>query len=170
MIGYENRILAAEDFNNDLKDAGELGAGHTVTALYEVIPTGVKSSFAASVDPLKYQKEEKPPINLHSKELMTIKLRYKKPDGAKSQLIEQPVVDGQLPLDKTSDNFRFSAAVGEFGLLLRDSEFKNTANYAQAIQLAKSGKGKDENGYRAELIRLIEMMELMSSGVVVEKE
>ena len=170
LIGYENRILAVEDFNNDLKDAGELGAGHTVTALYEVIPTGVKSAFSNSVDPLKYQENQRPKVVNISKEIMTIKLRYKKPDGAKSQLIEKPIIDGQIALKKTSDNFRFSAAVAEFGLLLRDSEFKNKANYQQALKLAKGGKGKDENGYRAELIRLVEMVELMSGGEVAEKE
>ncbi len=171
LIGYENRMLAAEDFNNDQKDAGELGAGHTVTALYEVIPTGVNSNFAGSIDPLKYQEQTTPKVVLNdSKELMTIKLRYKKPDGAKSQLIEKPIVDGQRSLEKTSNNFKFSAAVAEFGLLLRESAYKNTANFAQAIQLAKSGKGKDENGYRAELIRLMEMAELMNGGVVAEKE
>lgn len=171
LIGYENRMLAAEDFNNDEKDAGELGAGHTVTALYEVIPTGVNSHFAGSVDPLKYQQQSTPKVVVNdSKELMTIKLRYKKPDGTKSQLIEKPIIDGQRSLEKTSNNFKFSAAVAEFGLLLRDSDYKNTANFAQAMKLAKSGKGKDENGYRAELIRLMEMAELMNGGVVAEKD
>ena len=170
LIGYENRILAAEDFNNDLKDAGELGAGHTVTALYEVIPTGVKSVFSNSIDPLKYQANQTPKVANSSKEMMTIKLRYKQPDGDKSQLIEKPVLDNQVALKKTSDNFRFSAAVAEFGLLLRDSDYKNKATFEQAIQLAKKAKGKDENGYRAELIRLIEMAELMHGGVIAEKE
>ena len=171
LIGYENRMLAAEDFNDDLKDAGELGAGHTVTALYEVIPTGVKSSFSSSVDPLKYQENPIPKVVAKgSKELMTIKLRYKQPDGDKSQLIEQPIIDQQIALKRTSNNFKFSAAVAEFGLLLRDSKFKNTANFEQALQLAKSGKGIDENGYRAEFIRLVEMAELMNKGMVAEKE
>ena len=162
LIGYENRLLAAEDFNNDRKDAGELGAGHTVTALYEVIPTGVKSNYIASVDPLKYQASTTPKAIINdSKELMTVKLRYKKPNGSTSQLIEKPIVDNQVTLEKTSNNFRFSAAFAEFGLLLRDSEFKHTASFAQATRLAKSGKGKDENGYRAELIRLMEMAELI---------
>ena len=170
LIGYENRMLAAEDFNNDLKDAGELGAGHTVTALYEIIPTGVKSNFSASVDPLKYQENPRPKVANNSKEAMTIKLRYKQPDGEKSQLIEKPIIDSHKKLDMTSDNFRFSAAVAEFGLLLRDSQFKNKATYKQALDLAKSSKGKDENGYRAELIRLVEMASLMNGGVVAEKE
>lgn len=170
LIGYENRMLAAEDFNDDLKDAGELGAGHTVTALYEVIPTGVKSAFSTTVDSLKYQEKSNPKIDKNTKEIMTIKLRYKQPNGNKSQLIEQPIIDHQVALKKASNNFKFSAAVAEFGLLLRDSKFKNTANFTQAIQLAKSGKGVDENGYRAELIRLIEMAELMNKGIVAEKE
>lgn len=164
LIGYENRMLEAEDFNDDRKDAGELGAGHTVTALYEVIPTGVQSSFSASVDPLKYQKNttvnEKTIID--SKELMTIKLRYKKPDGMTSRLITQPVIDAFTSIEKTSDNFKFAAAVAQFGLVLRNSDFKNLATYTKALNLAKSAKGKDENGYRAELIRLIEMMNLMN--------
>ncbi len=171
LIGYENRLLAAEDFNNDLKDAGELGAGHTVTALYEVIPTGVKSTFLPSVDPLKYQENPTPKVTAkETKEIMTIKLRYKQPDGNKSQLIEKPIIDQQIALKKMSDNFRFSAAVAEFGLLLRASKFKNTASFAQTIQLAKGGKGIDDNGYRAEFIRLVEMAELMNKGIVAEKE
>ena len=170
LIGYENRMLAAADFNDDLKDAGELGAGHTVTALYEVIPTGVKSTFLTTIDPLKYQENPSPKIAKDTKEIMTIKLRYKKPDGNKSQLIEQPIIDTQVALNAASDNFKFSAAVAEFGLLLRHSKFKNTANFEQAIQLAKSGKGIDDNGYRAEFVRLVEMAALMNKGIVAEKE
>lgn len=170
LIGYENRILAAEDFNNDLKDAGELGADHTVTALYEVIPTGVKSVFSNTVDPLKYQKNQRPKVSNNSKEIMTIKLRYKKPDGVKSRLIERPIIDNQITFGRASDNFRFSAAVAEFGLLLKDSEFKSEANFKQVLRLAKSGKGIDENGYRAEFIRLIEMAELMNKNIIAERE
>ncbi len=165
LIGYENRILNKEDFNDDKKDAGELGAGHTVTALYEIIPVGVESEFLAKVDDLKYQKGDLK-VNNNSKELCTIKLRYKKPDGNVSQLIEKPVINTNITLQKTSDNFRWSAAVAEFGMLLRQSEFKGDATYPHCKQLAESAKGKDENGYRREFI---EMIEVMTSVDVVQR-
>ena len=154
LIGYENRMLAAEDFNDDTKDAGELGSGHTVTALYEVIPVGIKDSFIKTVDPLKYQ------LNLgemaDNPEIMTIKLRYKEPTGDVSKLIKHEVIDSHTPLGATSDNYRFSASVAEFGMLLRDSEYKQLASFSQVISLAKTAKGNDGNGYRAEFIRLVE--------------
>ncbi|AEV98407.1 hypothetical protein A4D02_22355 [Niastella koreensis] len=155
LIGYENRVMAAEDFNNDKKDAGELGSGHTVTALYEVIPVGVKSEFIGKVDDLKYQPVKTMTAVAGGDEIMTIKLRYKKPDGDVSKLIVHPVMDAHLALDKTSDNFRFSAAVASFGMLLRNSEFKQNASYQQVIDLAKGAKGEDENGYRQEFIGLV---------------
>jgi len=154
LVGYENRMLAAEDFNDDTKDAGEIGSGHTVTALYEIIPVGVSDAFIKPVDPLKYQSNEKKIISNGTNEIMTIKLRYKRPDGDISKLIQRSVVDDQTNLANTSDNFRFSAAVAEFGLLLRNSEYKQQGNYQQVISLARSAKGKDENGYRAEFIGL----------------
>jgi len=154
LVGYENRMLNDVDFNDDTKDAGELGSGHTVTALYEIIPDGVVDGFTKSVDPLKYQAIEKR-IATNTNEVMTIKLRYKKPDSDISSLITQPVIDNHIAMEKTSDNFRFSAAVAEFGLLLRSSEYKQQASYSQVNQLAKSAKGNDENGYRAEFISLV---------------
>lgn len=157
LIGYENRLLNKEDFNDDKKDAGELGSGHTVTALYEIIPVGVESDLLAKVDDLKYQKETKAVNN--SKELFTIKLRYKKPDGNKSQLIERAIVDENVKLANTSDNFRWAAAVAEFGMLLRESEFKGKADYAHCKALAEGAKGKDTNGYRRELIDMIDTMQ-----------
>jgi Ca-activated chloride channel homolog len=156
LIGYENRMLASEDFNDDKKDAGELGSGHTVTALYEVIPVGVKDDFTKSVDPLKYQSNGKKITGSNTDEILTIKLRYKQPDGDISQLIEQGVNDQNIELDRTSDNFRFSAAVAEFGLMLRSSEYRQQASYQQVISLAKSAKGDDKNGYRTEFIKLVE--------------
>ncbi|HEY1199889.1 MAG TPA: VWA domain-containing protein [Niastella sp.] len=157
LIGYENRILAAEDFNDDKKDAGELGSGHTVTALYEVIPAGVKSEFIAKVDELKYQRVKNTvAVTSGGDELMTIKLRYKKPDGDVSKLIVHPVTDSHIALANTSDNFRFSAAVASFGMLLRNSEFKQSASFPQVISLAKSAKGTDANGYRQEFINLVQ--------------
>ncbi len=156
LIGYENRLLNDEDFNDDKKDAGEMGAGHTVTALYEIIPAGSKES-TYKIDPLKYQENtdhKDVKVNKNA-ELLTIKLRYKKPDGFKSILIERPVNGEILDRNELSDNFRFSAAVAEFGLLLRDSSFKANASREQVIELAKSAKGEDEEGYRSEFIKLV---------------
>lgn len=156
LIGYENRMLAAEDFNDDAKDAGELGSGHTVTALYEIIPVGMKDEFTGAVIPLKYQSAEKKTINDNPDEIMTIKLRYKQPDEGESRLISYPVIDQSMQLSNTSDNFRFSAAVAEFGLMLRSSAYKQQSSYEQVIGLARSAKGDDKNGYRAEFIKLVE--------------
>jgi Ca-activated chloride channel family protein len=163
LIGYVNRKLNDEDFNDDKKDAGELGSGHTVTALYEIIPVGAEAG-AGSIDPLKYQKQTKVPKGKFGNEMLTVKLRYKQPDGHTSKLISQVVQDADTRLEKTSDNFRWSAAVAEFGMLLRDSEFKGESNYLQVIELAKGAQGKDENGYRAEFIRLVQ-----SGGLLARK-
>lgn len=164
LIGYENRRLNDEDFNDDKKDAGELGSGHTVTALYEIIPVGVKSDFIKSVDPLKYQKSEieKPAYN--TRELMTLKLRYKKPDGNKSTLITTTVKDQQNSWEQSSENFRWSAAVAEFGMLLRESQFSQDADISTVISLAKGARGEDEEGYRSEFIRLVESSRFLASS------
>jgi Ca-activated chloride channel family protein len=159
LIGYENRRLNDEDFNNDKKDAGELGAGHTVTALYEIIPVGVKSQFKP-LDDLKYQDIEVKKNTLNSTDLMTVKLRYKKPDGKESILLEQVIKNETLAIAATSDNFRWSAAVAGFGMLLRDSDYKNDLTFNAVIRLAKAAKGQDEEGYRAEFIKLVQMVEL----------
>jgi len=156
LIGYENRMLASEDFNDDTKDAGELGSGHTVTALYEIIPAGVKDTFIKTVDPLKYQANNGEIADENSPEIMTIKLRYKDPNGEVSKLISHPVIDSHLLLVNTSENFRFSAAVAEFGLLLRDSEYKQQSSFQQVVSLAKAAKGNDDHGYRSEFVRLVE--------------
>lgn len=153
LIGYENRLLNKEDFNNDQKDAGDLGSGHTVTALYEIIPAGVESKFIEPVDPLKYQ--SKPIAVAGSNEIMTIKFRYKKPDGDVSKLLQHPVIDENPRLANTSSNFRFAAAVASFGLLLRNSEFKQQASFDQAWQLAKGALENDEEGYRSEFLKLL---------------
>lgn len=163
LIGYENRMLAKEDFNDDKKDAGELGSGHTVTALYEIIPTGVQSDFLKKVDTLKYQSNITPLSKTsHSNEMMTVKFRYKAPDGDVSKLIEHPVLDDQTAIAKTSDNFRFAASVAQFGMLLRNSEFRSDANYADVLVLARNAKGSDEEGYRSEFIRLVESAKLLA--------
>ena len=159
LVGYENRLLNKEDFNDDKKDAGELGSGHTVTALYEVIPVGVKSRFLKDVDPLKYQSSKN--MVKGSSELLTVKFRYKAPEGGNSQLIEHPVMDQHLAFEKTSDNFRFAASVAQFGMLLRDSEFKGTSTFSSVVRVASGAKGKDAEGYRKEFIKLVKKAALI---------
>lgn len=159
LVGYENRLLNKEDFNDDKKDAGELGSGHTVTAIYEIIPAG-SSEPVASVDSLKYQQVSMVERSA-SNEVMTIKFRYKEPKESTSQLITKVLTDRKTPFELSSENCRFSCAVAEFGMLLRDSKYKSDAGYKQVLSLAKAAKGKDEDGYRAEFIRLVEMAELL---------
>ncbi|MCD8260615.1 MAG: von Willebrand factor type A domain-containing protein [Bacteroides sp.] len=156
LIGYESRLLNNEDFNNDAKDAGEMDAGHTVTAFYEIIPAGVKSSFTATIDPLKYQQPaQQEQIRLtDSPELMTIKLRYKDPDGEVSRKIELPVIDNKST--SVSSDFRFAAAVALYGQLLRNSEFTRGSNYDEVLELTRKSTGKDPYGYRREFIRMVE--------------
>ncbi len=163
LIGYENRMLKSEDFNNDKKDAGELGSGHTVTALYEIIPVGVESEFL-KIDELKYQTTKVDPEASRSKELMTVKFRYKNPDEDVSKLIVHPLVDNQVALNKTSDDFRWSASVAAFGMLLRESEYVKNFSYDQVVQLAQGAKGVDKEGYRIEFINMAK-----SFGGVVAK-
>ncbi len=137
-----------------MKDAGELGSGHTVTAIYEIIPAGEKNEFSESVDPLKYQKTH-PGKDKVNNDFMTIKFRYKNPDGDKSMLIEKAVADRPLDLNATSANFRFVSAVAQFGMLLKDSEFKQQSSYSKAYSLALNAQGLDAEGYRAEFIQLV---------------
>lgn len=166
LIGYENRLLNDENFNDDTKDAGDLGSGHTVTALYEVVLKG-SSEDIASVDPLKYQTDVITKES-SSNELLTVKFRYKNPNENKSKLIVKTLNDKSISLAKASDNFKFSAAVAEFGLLLRNSKDKAQASYEQVLTLAKNSKGIDNNGYRAEFIRLVEMSEMQASALLNE--
>lgn len=166
LIGYENRMLKAKDFNDDQKDAGELGSGHTVTALYEVIPVGIKSTFSGSIDDLKYQSNNKPVVLGNSKELLTVKLRYKQPDGNVSKLIEQPVIDNRIAFDKTTNNFRFSAAVAEFGMLLRQSDFRQNSSFDQVIRNAQKAMGNDNEGYRSEFIKLAKSAKLLAKDLL----
>lgn len=162
LIGYESRLLNKEDFNDDTKDAGEMGAGHNVTAFYEVVPVGVAFTPAASVDPLKYQKTEKkePAKYTGSPEMLTVKLRYKEPDGNKSKKIEVPLVDKGG--DNVSTDFRFASAVVMFGQLLGDSQFKGNSSYDRVIELAQQGLDNDEQGYRREFVRLVKTVKGMS--------
>jgi Ca-activated chloride channel family protein len=165
LIGYENRLLEDRDFNDDKKDAGEMGSGHTVTALYEVIPTGVKSSFSGSVDDLKYQ-ENKKPRNGNSKEMLTVKLRYKDPDGDSSKLLQEAVIDQSAPFESSSSNFKFAVSVAEFGMLLRQSDFKQEASFDHVIRTATQAMGTDKEGYRSEFIKLAKSAKLMAEDLL----
>ncbi len=154
LVGYENRLLNDEDFNDDTKDAGEMGAGHTVTALYEIIPAGSEEEVAA-IDPLKYQENRKQASIKPSDELMTVKIRYKAPDGDASSLYELPVKNKADKFAKTSDNFRFSAAVAQFGMLLRNSDYVKEGSYNEVVEMARGARGDDNEGYRGEFIKMV---------------
>jgi Ca-activated chloride channel homolog len=161
LIGYENRMLKNEDFNNDKKDAGELGSGHTVTALYEIIPVGIESEFY-KIDELKYQSTKIERKASETNEIMTVKFRYKKPDGEASKLIVHPLLDQNISFEKTSDNFRWSAAVAAFGMILRNSEYVKRFSMQEVTALAQGAKGIDKEGYRIEFINMTKSM-----GVVI---
>jgi Domain of unknown function (DUF3520) len=179
LIGYENRMLRTEDFNDDTKDAGEIGAGHTVTALYEIVPAG-KPVDLPPVDDLKYQqpvggtimsvedgtqpesaeatdKSVRPTSDEAdvSGELLTLKMRYKQPEGDTSRKLEWAVTDDGKAFGKASTDYQFAAAVAGFGLLLRDSQHKGNLTYAAILELAQAGLGSDEHGYRAELVEMV---------------
>lgn len=162
LVGYENRLLNKEDFNNDKKDAGELGSGHTVTALYEIIPVGVESDFIENVDELKYQQTTKSKKSGLKNEIMTIKFRYKEPDANESKIIVHPLLDEKMPFEKTSENFRFATAVAQFGMLLRNSEYKGNATYEKVIRQANAAIGTDKEGYRAEFIKLVQNVQSLA--------
>jgi Ca-activated chloride channel family protein len=155
LIGYENRLLNDEDFNDDRKDAGEMGSGHMVTALYEIVPSGSDEN-RPLVDPLRYQNSRIVNDDRASGgEYLNIKIRYKKPDGLTSMLLEKPVKKGVKEFTYASENLKFAASVAEFGMVLRNSEFKGSSSLEQAISLAGGARGEDEDGYRAEFIRLM---------------
>jgi Ca-activated chloride channel family protein len=193
LVGYENRLLNDEDFNDDTKDAGEMGAGHTVTALYELIPAGAEGE-VVDIDPLKYQSnrgaqgvrgnredqvdrirdrsdrtdEARTYSNIdrrgnsreqYADELMTIKLRYKQPDGATSTKVEIPVKGKVLDLERTSDNFRFAAAVAEYGMILRGSDYLEQGSLAEVLEMARGARGDDNEGYRGEFIKIVRTTE-----------
>ena len=159
LVGYENRVLANEDFNDDLKDAGELGPGHTVTALYEIIPAGSPVEVRGT-DPLRYRRAV-PDVTAGSDELLTLKLRYKRPGEETSRLISSPLRDGGVDLAKSSENFRFSAAVAGFGMLLRESKHAGVLSLGDVLALARGAKGKDPEGDRTEFIRMVETCALL---------
>jgi Ca-activated chloride channel family protein len=159
LIGYENRLLKAEDFNDDRKDAGEIGAGHTVTALYEIVPSGVPIDLP-SVDALKYQAAPAPAGG--GDELATVKLRYKEPDGDTSRLLSMVVQDAGAA--QASSDLRFASAVVEFGMLLRDSEHRGDATFDQAVELARGAQGQDPSGLRAEFVELVRTAQQLANG------
>jgi Ca-activated chloride channel family protein len=159
LIGYEKRMLAAEDFNNDKKDSGEIGAGHTVTALYEIVPANSEENGAREkVDDLKYQKPTPKPkreVNNDNPELLTMKLRYKKPDGKTSKLSETALTDSGEKFSQASSDFRFASAVAGFGMILKNSEHKGDWTFKSVLDVAEHSKGDDKEGYRAEFINLV---------------
>ncbi len=166
LIGYEKRVMEAQDFNNDKKDAGEIGAGHTVTALYEIVPVGVdEEEPRPAVDDLKYQSKQprrltpksevREPRSDDSDELLTLKLRYKKPDGDTSKLLEFPLNDGGQKFAHASSDFRFATAVAGFGMLLKNSEYRGILSYDQVYSMAQGAKGDDKEGYRSEFMNLV---------------
>lgn len=155
LIGYENRLLAAEDFKDDAKDAGEIGSDHTVTALYEIVPAGTAVNLPG-VDPLKYQT----PANLTDAaktggELLTVKVRAKKPDAEVTTETSFPVTDDGKGLDAASADYKFAASVAAFGMLLRDSPHKGSADWPMVRRLAEAGRGADPAGHRAEFLRMV---------------
>jgi Ca-activated chloride channel family protein len=183
LVGYENRLLNDEDFNDDTKDAGEMGAGHTVTALYELIPAGAGGE-VVDIDPLKYQSDprELPSNNdrsdrtdvgridrnsertahtgeKYADELMTIKLRYKQPDGATSTKVEIPVKGKLQKFENTSDDFRFAASVAEYGMILRSSAYLEQGSIGEVLEMARGARGADNEGYRGEFIRIVRTTE-----------
>ena len=156
LVGYENRILDKEDFNDDTKDAGEIGAGHSVTALYEVVPAGVDSDVStATVDPLKYQQDKVLSDASSSGELLTLKLRYKLPEENESILLSTVVTDGGQRFGTATPDFKFASAVAAFGMVLRDSEFKGDATLAGVLEIAAEAVGSDSGGYRAEFLSMV---------------
>jgi Ca-activated chloride channel homolog len=161
LIGYENRLLKKEDFDDDKKDAGELGAGHTVTALYEIIPVKEKMLFEEQED-LKYQISKLTYTAKNSDELVTLKLRYKPPKEDESKLISSVVKDKTISKEKVSENFNFSAAVAGFAMILRDSKFRGNADFKMIEELADNNLGDDIYGYRDEFISLVKRAKKLS--------
>jgi hypothetical protein len=177
LIGYENRVLAAQDFNDDKKDAGEIGAGHTVTALYELVPVGKATGDSnpelppgaaqSGVDPLRYQKPAAAKVELTEAanlgELFTLKLRYKEPDGDTSKLIEHPVKDSGKAYREASGDFKFAASVAGFGMTLRHSQHRGTITLDGIKELALEGRSYDPSGYRSEFLTLIEKAQALGA-------
>jgi len=155
LIGYENRRLQDKDFNDDTKDAGEIGAGHSVTALYEIVPVGVELGSPPAVDPLRYQQPKARTDAAATNELLTVKLRYKHPQDDKSKLVSVVVTNTPVEIASVSDNLRFAAAVASFGMVLRGSKERGSASFDMAQELGRDALGEDRHGYRAEFLRLV---------------
>ena len=153
--------MSAVEFNDDTKDAGEIGSGHTVTSLYEILPVNSQQKILMH-DKLKYQNTTLKKEAFTSNEIMTNKLRYKQPDQDKSELFVEKVFDKSISLNQTSDNFRFSAAVAGFGMILKDSKFKGEMTYDKVIELAKNAKDQDDDGSKSEFIQLVKICSLLS--------
>jgi len=165
LIGYENRLLANEDFHDDTKDAGELGAGHTVTALYEIVPVGARSGVViADGEPLRYQQPGIDPVRPHGDEWLSVQLRYKPPQSDRSRLMRH-TVRIRDELREASGDFGFAASVAAFGMVLRNSEFRGSATLDDVLDLARATRGADADGYRAEFIRLVEMARTIGVAV-----
>ncbi|HEX2861516.1 MAG TPA: YfbK domain-containing protein, partial [Lacunisphaera sp.] len=170
LIGYENRLLAKEDFNNDAVDAGEIGAGHTVTALYEVVPAGTETATPVpAVDALKYQRVASPSDRGEgarapglADEMLTVKIRYKEPAGEVSSKLEFALRDAGTGFEQASDDFKFAAAVAGFGMALRDSPHKGSLTLAEVSTWGRSGLGSDASGYRSEFLGLIQQAEKLT--------
>ena len=158
LIGYENRMLEDEDFKNDKKDAGELGSNHSVTALYEIIPVGVKSEYLKNIDALKYTNTKQ--NNDFNDELLTVKFRYKKPSKKTSIEMVHIVENNESTFENASTDFKFAVSVALFGMKLRKSKFAKKMNYNDIAEIANQSKGNDKNGYRSEFIRLVKLVEI----------
>jgi len=161
LIGYENRMLAREDFNNDKVDAGDIGAGHRITALYEIVPAGAKGR----IDPLRYSAAQVTPA-IGNDEIANVRLRYKLPDGDTSRLLEYPIARSTLvAADKTSADLRFAASVAAFGQLLRGGKYVDGFSYADVASLARGSLGNDSEGYRREFVALVKTAQSLTPQV-----
>ncbi len=165
LIGYENRMLQKEDFNNDKIDAGEIGIGHSVTALYEIIPVGVESDFSGKIDDLVFQEEEKKEFT-NNKDLGLFKIRYKNPESDVSKKIQFMISPKVTPLEKAENSSQFAIAVAEFGLLLKNSDYKKDASYKSVLRYAVLSKGQDNDGYRSEFINLVKTAKALDNSLV----
>ena len=166
LIGYENRLLEAEDFNDDKKDAGEIGAGHAVTALYEIIPPGLHDLTIPPIDALKYQTPRSRTNENHEAELMTVKLRYKMPDSDRSDKIELAVQNQTIPFAESDPEFRFAAAVANFAMQLRESEFRGNWTYSDIESIARTAKGNDPHGFRDEFLQMVSVAKSLHQNAV----
>jgi Ca-activated chloride channel family protein len=166
LLGYENRILRAEDFNDDTVDAGDIGAGHTVTAFYELIPPGEEAAALPSVDPLKYSAPpDIPPSPAYADELLTVKVRYKLPGGTESRLLSFPVTAASIRSGgNVSRDFNFAASVAAFGMLLRDSPYKGNAGFGMVLAMAENSAGEDPFGYRAGFLNMVRAVQTIRSA------